>query len=185
MGLLTRSQQLLAAFVVGNYIPWLSWVDGLKRGTDKVAKEFDEFLDVVIDEHINNNIKAEDANGGNEQGQLDLDVFFAGTETTSASIEWTLSELVRHPHIMKKLQTEVTKIAQGRSMVTEDDTHEMPYLKAVLKEGLRLYPPITVLVPRELRADVNLMGYDIAKGTQVMINGWAISRDPSIWEEPE
>nr|XP_043622221.1 cytochrome P450 Tp4149-like [Erigeron canadensis] len=215
MDLLSRSQHLLGAFVVGSYIPSLSWVDqlrGLEREANEVAKEFDEFLDVIIDEHIDKNMKA-DANGdgGKEEGQdlvdilLDLqkgnstnftferdtikavifDVFSAGTDTTYSNVEWTLSELVRNPDIMKKLQTEVTKIARGRSMVTEDDTHEMHYMKAVLKESLRIHPPVPLLVPHESREDVNIMGYDIAKGTQVMVNNWAIARDPSIWEEPE
>nr|XP_043622720.1 cytochrome P450 Tp4149-like [Erigeron canadensis] len=211
MDLMARSQHLLGAFVVGSYIPWLSWVDrlrGLERGAKQVAKEFDELLDVVIDEHIDKNTKA-DSNGNGSQDLIDIllelqkentknftlekdtikgvifDVFVAGTDATYASVEWALSELVRHPDIMKKLQTEVTKIAKGRSMISEDDIQEMHYLKAVIKESLRLHPPVPVLIPHQSREDVKVMGYDIAKGTQVMVNVWAIARDPSIWEEPD
>ncbi|GKD60568.1 cytochrome P450 71A4-like protein [Tanacetum coccineum] len=86
---------------------------------------------------------------------------------------------------MKELQTEVTKIVEGRSMITEDDTQNMHYLKAVLKETLRLHPPVPLLVPRESRQYVKLMGYDIAQGTQVMVNVWAIARDPLLWDEPD
>ncbi|KAI7756483.1 hypothetical protein M8C21_031045, partial [Ambrosia artemisiifolia] len=115
----------------------------------------------------------------------DLDVFSGGTDTTSSSIEWALSELIRHPQAMKRLQQEATEVAKGRSMITEDDIEEMPYLKAVLKETLRLHTPLPLLVPHESMDDVNVFGYDLKKGTQVMINCFAIARDPSIWEDAD
>ncbi|KAF5764314.1 putative cytochrome P450 [Helianthus annuus] len=80
---------------------------------------------------------------------------------------------------MKKLQQEVTEIAQGRSMIYDEDLEKMPYLKAVLKESLRLHTPAPLLVPRKSMQDIKLMGYDIAEGTQVIINAWAIGRDPA------
>ncbi|KAI3760783.1 hypothetical protein L1987_51182 [Smallanthus sonchifolius] len=86
---------------------------------------------------------------------------------------------------MKELQQEALEIGQGRSMIVEDDLDKMPYLKAVLKETLRLHTPIPLLVPRESTQDVKLLGYDIQSGTQVLINAWTIARDPSNWENPE
>lgn len=112
-------------------------------------------------------------------------MFSGGTDTTFSSIEWALSELIRHPKTMEKLQVEVTKIAQGRPLITEDDMVNMYYLRAVLKETLRLHTPLPILVPHESRQDVNLMGYDIPQGTQVMINVSAIARDPLLWDEPD
>ncbi|MFS7986230.1 putative cytochrome P450 [Helianthus anomalus] len=112
-------------------------------------------------------------------------MFSGGTDTTFASIEWALSELIRHPEAMKRLQQEVTQVSKGRSMITEDDIHNMPYLKAVLKETLRLHTILPLMLPHESMDDVKVMGYDIKKGTQVMINGWAIARDPSIWNDAE
>ncbi|KAI3686403.1 hypothetical protein L1987_80079 [Smallanthus sonchifolius] len=86
---------------------------------------------------------------------------------------------------MKELQQEIRKIGRGRPMIPEDDIDKIPYLRAVLKETLRLHAPAPLLLPRESTKDVKLLGYDIPSGTQVMINAWAIARDPSIWEEPE
>lgn len=112
-------------------------------------------------------------------------MFSGGIDTTSTNIQWALTELIRHPQAMKELQIEVTKIAQGKSIITEDDIHEMHYLKAVIKETLRLHTPVPLLVPRESRKYVKLLGYDIPQGTQVMVNAWAIARDPLLWKEPE
>ncbi|KVH87895.1 cytochrome P450 [Cynara cardunculus var. scolymus] len=86
---------------------------------------------------------------------------------------------------MKELQEEVSAVGQGRPMILEKDLKKMQYLKATIKETLRLYPPLPLLIPREPTQDVKLMGYDIPMGTQTIINAWAIGRDPTLWEEPE
>ncbi|KAL7618949.1 hypothetical protein Lser_V15G02635 [Lactuca serriola] len=86
---------------------------------------------------------------------------------------------------MEKVQQEVTEIAQGRSMILEKDLEKMNYLKAIIKETLRLHTPVPLLVPRESTQDVKQLGYDIPAGTQAIVNAWAIGRDPALWEEPE
>lgn len=96
-----------------------------------------------------------------------------------------MSEAIKHPEILKKLQNEVRGILCGRQEITENDLEKMIYLKAVIKETLRLHPPSPLLVPRAARQDVEIMGYHVSSGTMVMINGWAISRDPNLWEKPE
>lgn len=112
-------------------------------------------------------------------------MFAAGTDTTSTLIEWTLSELIRHKKVMAKLKTELKKIAGCNSTITEADLDKCQYLKAVMKETLRLHPPLPLLVPRESTHDVQLLGYDIAARTRVVINAWAIGRDPLIWQDPD
>lgn len=112
-------------------------------------------------------------------------MFGAGTETTYTTLEWTMTELLRHPKAMEKLQNEVKQVAQGKPEITEDDLGNLHYLTAVIKESLRLHPPAPLLVPRESRQDVKLKGYQIAAGTQATVNVWAIGRDPLLWENPD
>ncbi|KAJ9559482.1 hypothetical protein OSB04_004642 [Centaurea solstitialis] len=207
--LLRKLMDMLGVFTVGNYISWLSWVDrlsGVEGKAKKIATEFDEFLEGVLEEHINKK-KGVDAKSDEGKDLVDilleiqrekttgftlqrdnlkaviLDVFGGGVDTASTTIDWAISELVKHPKVMKKLQQEVTEIAQGRSMIPEEDLEKMAYLKAVIKETLRLHVPLPLLVPRESTEDVKLMGYDIPTGTQVIINAWAIGRDSTSWEE--
>ena len=111
-------------------------------------------------------------------------MFAAGTDTTYTILEWALSKLLRHTRVMEKLQSEVRGIAKDKSYITENDLEKMHYLKAVIKETLRLYPAIPLLVPQKSAQDVKIKGYDIAAGIMVLTNAWAIARDPSLWENP-
>jgi cytochrome P450 len=111
-------------------------------------------------------------------------MFAAGTDTTYTVLEWAITELLRHQTVMHKLQDEVRTLVGNKTHVTEEDLVNMNYLKAVIKETLRLHVPIPLLVPRKSMEDVKLNGYDIPAGTQVIINAWAIARDPSSWDEP-
>ncbi|MFS7951423.1 putative cytochrome P450 [Helianthus anomalus] len=153
-----------------------------KKGEDANSDEAGEdFVDILID------LQKDKTTGFSLQRDslkaLILEAFSAGTETTQTSLEWALSELIKNPRVMNKLQKEVTEIAQRRAMISEDDLEKMPYLKAVIKEALRLHPPLPLLLPRKSMQDVKVMGYDIRAGTQVIINAWAIGRDPALWRE--
>lgn len=94
-----------------------------------------------------------------------------------------MSELLRNPNVMEKLQTEVRgiAIASGRLSIIDEDLDQMHYLKAVIKETLRLHPPIPLLVPRLACQDVTIDGYHVAAGMMVITNAWAIGRDPDSW----
>lgn len=95
-----------------------------------------------------------------------------------------MSELIRNPAAMKTLQNEVRE-AGKQGKIKEEDLDKMVYLKAVIKESLRLHPPVPLLLPHESTQDTEVMGFDIVSGTCVVINAWAIGRDPWLWENPE
>lgn len=92
-------------------------------------------------------------------------------------------EALNHPRVMKQLQ-EVRGIVISKTGVTEDDLEKTKCLKAMIKETLRLHPPSPLLLFRESSKDVKINGYDVAKGTQVIINAGSIQRDSTYWEEP-
>ncbi|KAJ7956140.1 Cytochrome P450 [Quillaja saponaria] len=95
-----------------------------------------------------------------------------------------MTELLRHPEVKKKLQDEMRSMASNKINVTEEGLVQMHYLKAVVKETLVVHPPIP-LIPRESTQDVKLMSYEIAAGTQLIINAWAIGRDATSWDQPD
>ena len=98
-----------------------------------------------------------------------------------------MSELIRNPRVMKKVQDEIRAVAAGNGgdgqRVQPDDMPKLSYLKLVIKETLRLYPPATLLLPRETTRHVKIGGYDVPAGTRVAVNVWAIGRDPASWGE--
>ena len=112
-------------------------------------------------------------------------MFVGGTDTTAAALEWAMSELVRNPIIMKKVQEEVRTVVGHKSKVEENDISQMQYLKCVVKETLRLHLPTPLLPPRVTMSNVKLKGFDIPAKTMVYINAWAMQRDPKFWERPE
>ena len=113
-------------------------------------------------------------------------MFEAGTDTSFIVLEYAMAQLMRNPCLMNKLQAEVRNaIAKGKEMVTEDELDSLAYLKAVIKETLRLHMPAPLLVPHFSMADCNIEGYTIPSGTRAIVNSWALARDPSYWEKAE
>ncbi|KAH9330332.1 hypothetical protein KI387_002440, partial [Taxus chinensis] len=119
---------------------------------------------------------------------LNVDMFAAGMETSTTSLEWAMSELLRNPHVMKKLQEEIESIVGKDQVVTESNLVYMEYLHCVVKETLRLYPAVPLLIPHESTEDCTIKGpdhaYFVPAKTRLIVNAWAIGRDPNIWEDP-
>ncbi|KAE8679037.1 Cytochrome P450 71D10 [Hibiscus syriacus] len=114
-----------------------------------------------------------------------FDMFSAGGETSSTTVDWAMSEMMRNPRVLKEAQNEVRRICHGRGDVDEASLKELKYLTLIIKETLRLHPPVPLLLPRESRGNCEINGYQIPFKTKVIINAWAIGRDPKYWNEPE
>lgn len=108
----------------------------------------------------------------------------AGTESTASTIEWAMTALLANPDSMSKVKSELDQIVEQQRQFKEGDINDLPYLQAVIKETLRLHPPVPFLVPRKAVEDVSFMGYDIPCGTQVFVNAWAIGQDTESWDDP-
>ena len=106
----------------------------------------------------------------------------AGSDTTSVTIEWAMAELLKNPHTMRKLKTELDAVVGTERMVGEADIPDLKYLQAVVKEAFRLHPPAPLLVPHESIQDCEVAGYHIPAGTQLFVNVYALHRSPAAWE---
>ncbi|OQU80433.1 hypothetical protein SORBI_3007G128000 [Sorghum bicolor] len=112
-------------------------------------------------------------------------LFTAGTETTSSTIEWAMSLLLNHPEALKKVEAEIeAAVGTSGGLITMDDVAGLSYLQCVISETLRLYPVAPLLLPHESAADCAVGGYDVPRGTLLFVNAYAIHRDPAVWEEP-
>jgi len=117
---------------------------------------------------------------------LDQDVFLAGVNAGSITMIWTMTELSRHPRVMRKLQEEIrAALGPNKEKITEEDLEKVEYLKMVIEEAFRLHPPAPLLLPRLTMSDINIQGYSIPKNTMIQINTYTIGRDPKNWTKPD
>ncbi|KAL5737418.1 hypothetical protein ACOSP7_030179 [Xanthoceras sorbifolium] len=209
LSILGEAMKLLGGFNMADLFPsiegLLQWISGSKSKLEKLHQELDQILDNIINEHrrdkmtTSENEKNEDLvdvllnvqEEGDAGFQLTTDnikaviwdIFGAGSDTSSTTIDWAMSELMKNPRIMKKAQTEVRQVFNRIGQV-ETGINEMKFLTAVIKETLRLHPPAPLLLPRECRERCDINGFEIPVKTKVIVNAWAIGRDPKYWSEP-
>ncbi|CAH8307432.1 unnamed protein product [Eruca vesicaria subsp. sativa] len=110
----------------------------------------------------------------------------AGTDTTATALQWIMANLVKNPEIQKRLYEEIKSVVgeeEGKE-IEEEDARKMPYLKAVVLEGLRRHPPGHFLVPHSVTEDTVLGGYKVPKRGTVNFMVAEIGRDPEVWDEP-
>jgi cytochrome P450 len=112
-------------------------------------------------------------------------MFVARTDTSSTALEWLMAELIKNLRVMKKAQEEVRRVESKKSKIDMNVINKMDYLKCIIKETLRLHPPIPLLLPRETLTSVKIVGYDIPPNTRVVTNALAIQTDHKVWDRPK
>ncbi|URE38542.1 Cytochrome P450 [Musa troglodytarum] len=194
---------------IGDSIPWLDFLDlhGYIRRMKKLSKRFDRFLEHVLDEHNQRRRREGDEFVARDMVDVllqladdpDLDVklerhgvkaftqdlIAGGTESSAVTVEWAISELLKHPEVLEKATEELDRVVGRERWVEEKEVHRLPYVESIVKETMRMHPVAPMLVPRLSREHTTFDGYDIPAGTRVLVNVWTIGRDPSIWDAPE
>ena len=113
------------------------------------------------------------------------DLLVAAIETTGVTTEWAMSELLKNPKTLRKATEELQRVIGRERWVEERDLINLPYMEVITKESMRLHPASPMLPPRvATNGNSKVLGFDIPEGTQVLVNAWAIGRDPTIWENP-
>ncbi|XP_019186764.1 PREDICTED: geraniol 8-hydroxylase-like [Ipomoea nil] len=122
-----------------------------------------------------------------DRGQIERmcwDLFVAGTDTSSSTVEWAMAELLKNSEAMAKAQSELADVIGKGKLLNEGDVARLPYLQCIVKETFRLHPPTPLLIPRKVEQDVVLCEYTIPKGSKILINAWAIGHDTNLWDNP-
>ncbi|KAM3712156.1 hypothetical protein ACJW30_01G162100 [Castanea mollissima] len=203
-------EAMLGSFNPSEYFPFMGWImDKFSRRFqrfERIFLELDNFFQQVIDLHLNpdrkkqehegiidlllrkerEQIKSGDARFTKQNIKAVLMVLFVGTvDSVTTTMIWAMTELAKNPRVMKKGQDEIRNFIGNKGKVTESDTDHLLYLKMIVKETLRLHPPATLLLPREVMSHFKINGYDIYPKTLLQVNAWAIGRDPKYWKNPE
>ncbi|XVE70156.1 hypothetical protein DITRI_Ditri10aG0049400 [Diplodiscus trichospermus] len=184
---------------------------GVEKRMKGLTKKTDKFIQSLIEEHkrmredsTDQSLGAPDAsNKGRKATLIDvllslqqaepefytdetikgliLAILIAGTETSSTTIEWAMSLLLNHPEAMYKAWAEIGAVVGQDKFLDETDLPKLNYLQSIISETLRLFPPAPLLLPHESSEDCIVHGYNVPRGTMLLVNAWAIQRDPKLW----
>nr|UAK14963.1 cytochrome P450 81D38 [Iberis amara] len=182
-----------------DYVPVLRLFSSYENRVKKLGEDTDKFLQGLID----------DKRGQQESGNTMIDhmlalqksdtqyytdqiikgimliMVLAGTNTSAVTLEWALSNLLNHPGVICKARTEIDKQVGLDRLIEESDLIDLPYLKNIVLETLRLHPATPLLVPHMASENCKVGSYDMPRGTTLLVNAWAIHRDPNMWDDPD
>nr|GME03603.1 cytochrome P450 CYP82D47-like [Ipomoea batatas]GME09398.1 cytochrome P450 CYP82D47-like [Ipomoea batatas] len=195
--------------VLSDVIPitLLRWVDfkGVIKSMKRIAAEMDAIIGCWIDEHGERASESE-----KERDFIDVllslvsddlleyghtkrtiikatiaTLIVAGSDTTALNLTWVLSLLLNNRDALQRAQKEIDAVVGVRRWVEESDIKNLLYLQAIIKETLRLYPPAPLSVPHVATEDCDVAGYNIPRGTRLLVNLWKLHRDPEVWVDAE
>ncbi|CAN1827637.1 Cytochrome P450 81Q32 [Linum perenne] len=169
-----------------DFLPILNWINGGKfeKKLISLSQRLDKFLQKLIDERRNRD-KSQDGDSNNtmidhllflHQSQPEYysdqiikgfiqTMLLAGTDTAAATLEWAMCNLLNHPHMINKARYEIER-------------------QDIISETHRLHPSAPLLLPHNSSRDLTLAGYHIPENTMLIVNAWAIHRDPRVWDDP-
>ncbi|PWA50071.1 cytochrome P450 98A2 [Artemisia annua] len=180
---------------------WLRWMSWIIDGENKaLAARIHKFFEAVIHErelereNDNNTYpnfldallsrrKEYDLSNNTISGLL-WDMVSAGIDTSVVASEWGMAELLRNPTVQQRVQKELDNVIGSGEVMTELDIPNLPYLRCVVKETLRLHAPTPLMLPHQANQNLNIGNYNIPKGSRVFVNVWAIGRDQDVWKDP-
>ncbi|GFP96688.1 cytochrome p450 81d11 [Phtheirospermum japonicum] len=181
-----------------DFFPLLRWIDykGFEKNLARLSGQMDAFLQRLIDEQrrkkgtntmIDHLLSLQ---GTEPEYYSDVTIkgiilmLLAGTDTSAVTIEWAMSALLNNPEKLHKAKIEIDNLIGKDRLINEFDLSKLPYLQNIISETFRLFPAAPLLVPHEASNDCTIGGYDIPRGTILIVNAWAIHRDPRIWDDP-
>ncbi|KAI3760788.1 hypothetical protein L1987_51187 [Smallanthus sonchifolius] len=187
----------------GDFVPVLRWVGfgGVEKKMVDLMKRVDEFLEEVVVERrrigsfesgimVDRLLALQEVEPEVYTDQIIkgfiLVMLVAGTETPYLTLEWCMSLMLKNPKAMETIKNEInTHVGPNNRLLQESDLDKLSYLQNVINESLRLYPTLPLLLPREASEDIRIGGYFVPRGTMLMVNAWAIQRDPVLWDDPD
>ncbi|TWW57689.1 cytochrome P450 2J4-like [Takifugu flavidus] len=201
-----RIIQLQGHFIVQVYntFPWLlKWLPGTHQTIFSEIKTVINFVDLKIQEHKRNFDPSslrdyidcflaemgekEDVESGFDMKNLSIctmDLFGAGTETTTTTLQWGLLYMIYYPHIQEKVYAEISAVIGSSRDPSITDRDNMPYTNAVIHEMQRMANIIPLNVVHMTSSDTTIGNYTIPKGTIIMPTLNSVLHDESMWETP-
>ncbi|KAJ0620737.1 putative geraniol 8-hydroxylase [Helianthus annuus] len=194
------AMEVQGKFNVADIFPVLKPLD--PQNIRRQAKAVFGWLDEVIDGFVTERLKGELRFGDMLDSLLEysrenedrfnlihikallVDLFIAGTDTTSNIITWAMTELLLNPDMLSRVREEVNQVVGKDGKIKEAEILGLPYLDAVIKETMQLHFPTPLLAPHRTQREVKLGNYIVPTNTQIIVNAWAIAREPSYWESP-
>nr|WMB80846.1 BX5 [Aphelandra squarrosa] len=181
-----------------DFLPFLKWVDyrGLKKKMASLGGRLDNFYQSLLQEHrqekrntiIGHLLSLQESDPQFYDDQLVkgfmTNMIVGSLDTSVVTIEWAMCLLLNNPNIFKTARQELDSQIGLDRLVEEQDLSNLPYLHGIIMETLRMFPPGPLMLPRESSTDCVIGGYDVPNGTIVLVNAYAIQRDPKSWDDP-
>ncbi|CAN1776209.1 Cytochrome P450 81Q32 [Linum perenne] len=196
-GIQEETMRLAGETNLEDFLPWVRSKD-LERRMGECHRKRDSFFQELIEEwrkkeqsHLNSSTERkcliqepEYCTDDIIKGMI-MVLLSAGTETSSNTVEWALSLLLKHPHTLKAAQLEIDTLVGTERLVEETDLGKLHYLQGIINETMRKYPALPLLVPHESSEECVVGGYKVPSGTILLVNSWAIHNDAKIWDDPD